>query len=245
MQNRERTIESIRFGSETIRFTVSYRERKTLGISVYPDLRVEVTAPHDISPDQIREKVRKRAGWIIRQKAYFEKFLPHLPEKKYVSGESFRYLGRQYRLKLWKSRDERVLLKNGYLNVYVSDTKRKSRIMKLLDEWYRERAREQFLKRSEKLLSCFNGQRIEPHRIKPLSIELKVMAKRWGSCTRKGKILLNPELIKAPASCIEYVLMHELCHLIEHNHGARYYALLSRMMPDWEKRKERLEGVEV
>jgi predicted metal-dependent hydrolase len=240
MKDNERAFESIRFGSETIRFNIKYRSRRTLGISVHPDLQIEVSAPQNTPLQEIREKVRKRAGWIIRQKAYFEKFLPHLPEKNYVSGESFRYLGRQYRLKVWKSKDERVLLKNGYLNVHVSDTRKKTRIMKLLDEWYRERAKEQFLKRSQKLLSSFNGNRVEPE-----SIELKVMPKRWGSCTRKGKIMLNPALIKAPASCIEYVLMHELCHLIEHNHGVRYYALLSKMMPDWEERKERLERVEV
>jgi predicted metal-dependent hydrolase len=240
MQDDMSKLLSIRFGSETIRFYISYRTRKTLAISVHPDLEVEVSAPHGIAIEEIRTKVKKRAPWILKQKAYFERYLPHVPEKKYVSGESFRYLGRQYRLKLWKSRDEKVMLKNGRLNVYINDPTKKPRVIKLLDEWYRERAREQFVRRSEKLLSSFNGQRVDPK-----SIELKVMAKRWGSCTKNGKIMLNPELIKAPASCIEYVLMHELCHLIEHNHSPRYYSLLSKMMPDWEMRKERLERVEV
>lgn len=230
----------IQFGSERIEYALEYRERKTLGISVHPNLSVEVHAPKGTEIEKIREKVRKRAPWIIKQKVYFERFLPHVPAKKYISGESFRYLGRQYRLKLWKSKNERVTLKNGRLNVFVDEPKRKSRVMKLVDAWYRERAKEQFSMRTEKLLSSFNGHRVEPE-----SIELKVMAKRWGSCTKNGKIMLNPELVKAPASCVEYVLMHELCHLVEHNHSPEYYALLSRMMPDWEERKERLETVEI
>ena len=67
------------------------------------------------------------------------------------------------------------------------------------------------------------------------------MEKRWGSCTRNGKITLNPEMIKAPKACIEYVMVHELCHLVHHNHTRDFYDLQSRMFPDWQKWKDKLE----
>jgi len=75
------------------------------------------------------------------------------------------------------------------------------------------------------------------------SWEIKRMAKRWGSCTPKGKILLNPELIKAPGRCIEYVIVHELCHLVYHSHNKDFYNLQKQIMPNWEKWKKRLEKI--
>jgi predicted metal-dependent hydrolase len=71
-------------------------------------------------------------------------------------------------------------------------------------------------------------------------IQIRKMSNRWGSCTAEGHILLNPDLIVAPLPCIEYVVAHELCHLREHNHGTDFYRLLTAMMPDWERRRERL-----
>ena len=232
--------EQIRFGKNQIHFALLYSNRKTLGISVHPDTSVEVKAPKDSDLDLIRDKVRKRASWIVKQKRYFERFLPDVPSKNYVSGETFRYLGKQYRLKVYQSEKEQVLLKGGFLEVYTQEKSNRRKVKSLLDNWYRERALTQFEQRIKKLLE-------ESLRIKAKypKIKLKVMAKRWGSCTKGGTIFVNPELIKAPSTCIDYVLMHELCHLVEHNHSPKFYRLLDRAMPDWKKRKEKLEMVEI
>lgn len=231
-------IHSIKYGRATIRFSLRFTNRKTLGISVHPDLSVTVTAPLGTELETINRKVRKRASWILKQQDDFARFLPALPPPRYVSGESHYYLGRQYRLKVEKAAEESVKLKNGRLLVRLRDTSDAGRVKTLLDEWYRNRARERF---QSSLVKCLEKLR----RIEAPPIKLRKMARRWGSCTRGGTINLNPELVKAPSHCIDYVVTHELCHLVYPHHGSEFYALLTRIMPDWKLRKQRLERVVV
>ncbi|MEZ4752748.1 MAG: SprT family zinc-dependent metalloprotease [Bdellovibrionota bacterium] len=217
--------ESITFGREKIQFSLVRRPRKTLGINVHPDMSIEVIAPEDATIPKIHSKVRKRAPWILKQQEYFYQFMPATPPRKYISGETHKYLGRQYRLKIHKSALEVVKLKGQFLHVYTADKKNTRKIKRLLDGWYREKAKERFDLQIHKLLPKFSK-----YSISVPQIELKKMPKRWGSCHINGKITLNPDLIKAPSQCIEYVLMHELCHLIEPSHSQKYYRLLKRMM---------------
>lgn len=92
--------ESVQFGSKKIVFNLEFSERKTLGISVSPDLKILVKAPIDVPLEKVKEKIKKRAPWIIRQQSFFLSFHPKMPERKFVSGETHLYLGRQYRLKV-------------------------------------------------------------------------------------------------------------------------------------------------
>ncbi len=108
---------------------------------------------------------------------------------------------------------------------------------KLLTDWYREKAVIHFEDTLKKILPLFARYDIsEPE------LQIRHMPTRWGSCTTKGKVILNPELIKAPKGSIEYVIIHELCHLIHHNHTKAFYELQESIMPDWKKWKERLEN---
>lgn len=227
----------INFGKRRIFFDLEHRERKTLSITVFPDLSVKVIAPETAALEKVKSRVRKRAPWILKQKLYFEDFLPASPPKKYISGESFRYLGRQYRLKVIKSKREEVKLKGGYITVYTAQKNNTQKVKRLLNSWYREHARRRFEDRIEALFP-----KLKKHNPKQPTLALKKMAKRWGSCSVNGKILLNPELIKTPSQCIDYVIMHELCHLVEPNHSRKYYHLLNHCMPDWVDRKIKLEG---
>jgi len=106
-----------------------------------------------------------------------------------------------------------------------------------LDVWYRERSREVFPRYLDAAL-----ERYRRLGLKSIGLQLRSMKKRWGSYTASGRILLNPELIKAPIPCIEYVIVHELCHSVVPNHGKAFVSLLTRCIPDWKKRKERLEA---
>lgn len=230
----------VSFGSERIGFTLEHRNRKTLAISVCPDLSVEVIAPANASFSQICAKVKKRAPWIIKQRTRFEKFLPRPTEKRYESGESFYYLGKQYRLKVIKSSEEQVTLSRGRLTVKTKNPQKRSCVKRQVNKWYREKAEIRFSKRIEALLP-----KLKRYQPKEPALQLKSMKKRWGSCTVGAKIILNPLLIKAPSHCIDYVIMHELCHLVIHNHSRKFWGLLGKMMPDWRERKERLERVEV
>lgn len=229
------TIHSIKFGSKEIVFELKYQERKSLGITVHADRKVTVKAPAEAPLEKVLEKVRKRAPWILKQQSYFLSFEPLSPPRKYISGESHLYLGRQYRLKVYESPKEEVKLKRGFLEVYTTD---RSKAKKLVQEWYREHAEVKFREIAGKWT-----ERFKKYDVAPSVLAVKWMDKRWGSCTPKGKIILNIELMKAPKGCIEYVVVHELCHLVHHNHSTAFFELQTREMPDWRKWKERLEKV--
>jgi len=228
---------SIDFGSRRIDFCLEYSDRKSLGITVTPDMDVWVKAPIDTPIEKVKEKIRKKAPWIIKQQSLFLSFHPKNTIRKYVSGESHLYLGRQYRLKVIiditnKGIDE-VKLKGKYIEVRTFD---KASVKQLLYEWYLRNARIKFNTIGEPLIEGF-----KKYKVSPSSIVLREMPTRWGSCTPKGKIILNPELIKAPKRCIEYVIIHELCHLVHHDHTQKFIDLQSRELPDWEKWKMKLE----
>ena len=225
--------EAIQFGSRTIDFHLEYSDRKSLGITVTPEMEVLVKAPTDVSIEKIKEKIRKKAPWIIRQQSFFLTFQPKTPKKKYINGETHLYLGRQYRLKIQIGKEESVKLKGKFIEV---KTKEKARARLLLNNWYLEHARIKFHAISIPLIEKF-----KKHKVQPKSTILREMPTRWGSCTPKGKIILNPELIKAPKGCIEYVIIHELCHLIHHDHTQKFIDLQTKEMKDWEKWKMKLE----
>jgi len=226
-------IDSIQFGSREIEFDLVFVDRKSLGITVTPDSKVLVKAPLESAIEKIKEKLIKKAPWIIKQQSYFLSFQPRVTEKRYISGETHFYLGRQYQLKVLNKEGDSVKLKGHFIEVSTTDV---SKVKILLKSWYLNHAKEKFEKIAIPLIEKF-----KKHKVEPQSIVLREMPLRWGSCTPKGKIILNPELIKAPKGCIEYVIVHELCHLIHHDHTPRFFELQSRVMPDWEKWKEKLE----
>jgi predicted metal-dependent hydrolase len=227
--------ESVEFGSKRIDFQLEYTKRKSLGITVRPDLGVIVKAPANTSVDKIKEMIRKKAPWIIRQQSFFLAFHPKMTDRKFVGGETHLYLGRQYRLKIITDRVESIKLKGKFIEVATFD---KSRISQLVKDWYLQNAKKKFNTIAMELIEKFNKYNVEPS-----SIVLREMPTRWGSCTPKGRIILNPELIKAPKGCIEYVIIHELCHLVHHNHTRKFIDLQTKEMPDWEKWKAKLENL--
>jgi predicted metal-dependent hydrolase len=154
---------TVDFGSKKIRFKLQFSERKTLGISVLPDLSVIATAPLDAVDDlyKIKDKIRKRAPWILRQQGKFLKFLPKQPDRRYVSGESHRYLGRQYRLKLVEGSTESVKVEGGYFLITVANREDKANVKKLLNNWYKSRARVYFEKKLLESLDSFKKHNLE------------------------------------------------------------------------------------
>lgn len=224
---------SIQFGSKQIDYQIEYTDRKTLGITVTPDMQVLVKAPRSSSLDKILEKLKKKAPWIIKQQGFFLAYHPKTPERKYLSGETHLYLGRQYLLKVEVSNIESVKLKGKFFEVKTPD---KSNVKRLVNTWYIEHAKSKFHEIALPLIERFKKYKVEPS-----SIVIRDMPTRWGSCTPKGKIILNPELIKAPKACIEYVIIHELCHLIHHDHTQKFFDLQTKEMKDWEKWKVKLE----
>jgi len=235
-QPAESALQTVDYGRQTILFTLRFAERKTLGISVYPDRSVQVTAPYHTPLDKIKVAVRKRGSWIMKQQRQLASLPPPLPPRQYQSGESFRYLGRQHRLKVEQAETANVKLLQGRLWVFTPEPDKHRKTQSLIQDWYRNRARLVFTERLERCSSQAARYDIPG----PKAWRLMRMSKRWGSCSKDGQIILNPDLVAAPKDCIDYVITHELCHLLVHNHSKAYFELLERVMPDWEGRKNKL-----
>jgi predicted metal-dependent hydrolase len=229
----------LRYDGQVIPFRITYRRRKHLSITVHPEMRLEVTAPEGVGQEAVLAKLEKRAAWIVRQWRHFEQYQPTQPGPRYVSGETHLYLGRQYRLKVREGSPEGVKLVGRFLHVHTSSGEEGEQVGRLLDAWYRAHAKQVFSRRLE---GCLGSARSLGLKGVP-NLILRKMAKRWGSCTRAGNILLNLDLVRVPVHCIDYVIIHELCHLKVHNHGREFYRLLARCLPDWDARKKRLEAV--
>ncbi|MFW5759035.1 MAG: M48 family metallopeptidase [Bacteroidota bacterium] len=228
----------VKYGNTTIEFCLEYSGRKSLGITVYPDTSVLVKAPENIEYAKIENKVKNRGRWILKQKAHFESFLPKTPERKYVSGETHLYLGKQYRLKIFENELEQVKMVRGYMQVFTKDKTNKEHIKGLLTQWYRNHFEKKVNDHLEK-----NFENFRHYNLKKPEIQIRKMKNRWGSCTPNGKLIINPEIIKAPGRCIDYVIIHELCHLIHPSHNKGFYSLQTKMMPDWERWKFRLDQI--
>ena len=193
------------FGSHEIVFRVKFANRKTLGIKVYPAGNVEVLAPIDTTIAAIEQRVYRRAQWILRQQNYFKELGERSPDKRFISGESHYYLGRQFLLRVEKGKPNSVRYKGRYFEVICTP---KSKAKELMKEWYRIHAKCKFAEYAEPIIARF-----EKYGVTPTSLHIQEMENRWGSCTPKGKIILNTRLIMAPRPCIEYVITHELFHL--------------------------------
>lgn len=227
---------TVTFGRESIGFQVLYLRRKTLEIAVHPDKSVVVKAPIGTDFEAVRKRVFKRAGWIKRQLDYFRQFEPRTNKRHYVGGETHLYLGRNYRLKVNRGEMNEVKLVRGYLKVNVKGDCSTEHIRQLVERWYAEKASDKFEENFDRCWSLF-----EKSDLKKPRMQIRRMRKRWGSLSKKGLLTLNTDLVRAPKECIDYVITHELCHLRHHGHGAEFYRLLEKKMPDWEKRKHRLE----
>jgi len=209
--------------------------RRTLAISVLPDGTVEVIAPRMATLEDIRAKIDRRARWIARQRRFFMALRGERPERRYCTGATHRYLGRQYRLNVTIAREQNVKLRGAWLHV-ASRTGSAKEVEGLLGTWMRERAREQFDQRVGKWRKWSVARGLPEPRV-----SLLVMPKRWGSAHRSGRVALNPELVRAPAICIEYVIAHEMCHMLHSQHDRPFYVELERRCPNWRAHKRRLE----
>lgn len=212
---------------------------KNINLTIRPDLTIFVSAKPSLPIESIEEYIKSKSSWIVKRIGRFkatksENTISH----EYVSGESYKYLGKQYRLDLELTlSSERVMLTDRYIKLFVKNKNKKSTKSRLMDEWYRKRAKTIFEDSLDRIYKM-----IESHIIKKPSMEFKVMKKRWGSCLRnKNVVLLNLELIKAPVYCIDYVVLHELVHFIHRNHDSKFYEMLTVLMPDWKQRKEILD----
>lgn len=230
----------LRYGAVEVEYSVTENARLSARVRIHvdPDGKVVVERPAGISGDEVQAAVQKRARWIVRHvEAAFASRQYALP-RRYVSGEAHFYLGRRYKLIVVESGEggSDVRLWRGRIEVTlpVADP---AAVRRRMTQWYRDKALAYFARKLPELSERVVGVNKFP------PFQLLAMEKQWGSCSPTGRMNLNPSLIKAPVHCVEYVLIHELCHLLEHNHSPRFYRLLDRHCPEWRAWKNELDSL--
>ncbi|UZE97625.1 M48 family metallopeptidase [Alkalimarinus alittae] len=210
-------------------------------IKVHPDQRVVATVPHDATSEAIQNAMIKRARWVWQSIKEFASQNDYVLPREYVSGETQFYLGRRYVLKVLNQPDEvtTVKLLRGKLEVTLRNehANRSKYVKALIDQWYLQHAKNVFHERLQTVLPKATWVEGIP------SFRIMAMKKQWGSCSTKGSLMLNPHLVKASKECIDYVILHELCHIAEHNHSEKFWRLLTQVMPNWKEVKAKLDDM--
>lgn len=200
------------------------------------DSQVTVIVPESTRDERIRQLLTQKNRWI-REKLKVQEAVPPVKTKEYVSGETFAYLGRNYRLKVMEGKSEPVKLTNGYLVVRVPENDpevlRSLRIQNKLTVWYKEHALERLSEKTERYAGIIGVQ--------PKSVGIKTFKSRWGSCSKTGNIQYNWRIIIAPHHIVDYVVVHELCHLVHHDHSDNFWRSVESVLPEFRKAKEWLK----
>lgn len=228
---------SFKHGNTAFDYHLILEERRTIAATVYPNSELLVKAPVDATPARIESFLVKKLRWVLKQKRYFSQFKIS-EQKQFVSGETFQYRGRSYKLLLHSNCiSERVSLQHGILNVFLAGAKDSSIARLMVENWYTASARRVFPERVRVCSALFNFPEVPVP-----EVILRRMNKRWGSYSKKlNRITLNRELIRVATRFIDYVIIHELCHVISEKHNAEFYALLESRLPNWRQLKTELE----
>jgi predicted metal-dependent hydrolase len=197
-----------------------------------PDI-LRIRAPLRCSDSKIQHFIASNRAWINKQKQYHREY-PGLPEKVYRHAEPLWILGVRYQIRVVAAQKNSIQLSGDYLNVHVRK-REEATVKRLVVNWIRQFAEHYFAKRLAYCHAQF------PCVMPAYSFKVRKMKRQWGNCSRKGEIKLNLALIQYPEHCIDYVIWHELVHLIHFHHGAQFYALLEKCCPDWLRAKTDLE----
>ena len=209
--------------------------RRTAGLRIVgTDLQVRV--PEHLEDQRVAEILKRKRPWIRSKVAELKRVPPHRT-KELVSGESFPYLGRNYRLKVQEGHQVGVCLSGGYLRATIRPAEQREhqalRIQQYLENWYRSRALERLQDKTNRY-----SQQIG---VLPAGISVRSFKSRWGSCDKKGEVVFNWNIIKAPHSIVDYVVIHELCHLIHPNHSKDFWQLVGRFDTDYPEHRQWLK----
>ncbi len=233
-------MDYINFGTKRIDYTIKRGNRKkTLAINVTLASQVIVLAPNDFSREKIKTIVKKKALWILEKQEHFKRLTMLFQEKELVSGEQILLLSRKYRLKIMEENYSSIPKLSGrrlfiYVHSNLAPEDRKEIIKDTLIKWYFTKSTKiikQRITRYGKLLDLF-----------PKKIIIKDQKKRWASCSRGGVLRFNWRIAMAPISIVDYVVVHELCHLKVKNHSSDFWKLVSIAIPDYQKRKDWLKN---
>ena len=209
--------------------------RKTASISVKPDGTVQVMVPATLPEDRVIELIERKGRWIKEKIAHFEDLKSNYSPKEYASGEYFAYLGRNYRLKIvtGSPEDNPVKLAKGWFRIHVpADITAKAHNQLVVDQlsgWYQEHASARLKEKAQNFAQLMG--------VTPSSIGIKGYKSRLGTCHSDGRVYFNWRIIMAPHAVVDYVVVHELSHLVHHDHSKNFWKCVERVLPDYIERK--------
>lgn len=212
-----------------INYELVRTERKSIGITVERDSQVVVNAPTDLNVEEIEKHIYKKRFWIWEKLAIKKDSLENIVQKQFVSGESFSYLGRNYRLQIVEGSSE-LKLKNGW---FVLGQKKQPKAKEVFKAWYSEHLKTKIDERLE--IICKNTN------IKKPDFRIMELGFRWGSCTKDGVLNFNWKIAMAPLGVIDYIIAHELVHLKIHTHNEKFWKEVAKMIPSYVEKKEWLK----
>lgn len=237
MSNAERG--TLKIGSTIVPYVVerSRRRRKTIEVQFLEGGRLRVAVPATASRASVEAHLRGRSATIVRRMNGHARTDP-VPDREYVNGETFEYLGRQARLRIVKkavARPSARLVRGRFVITAprCSDDEQVTYVRNVLIDWYREHAIGWLMKRVEHFAPRLG--------VTPSGVLLRSQERRWGSCSRDGMVRFNWRIVMAPASLVDYVVVHELCHLREADHDASFWRSVGSLLPDFQLRRERLK----
>lgn len=228
---------SINFGSIEFTYLISRSARKTVGIIVDSDGKVNVRAPIDLDEEEIKEAVFKKRKWIAKKIQGSQEIKKPIPLKReLVSGEKIKLKNKNYRLKIhsFSKKRSKIVFVRGILHIYVNENlnsqEKQAEIKKTLIKWYKKKAKTIISQRVQKYLKYLD--------MKPKQINLREQKLRWGSCSKTGIINFKWQIVMAPISAIDYIIVHELCHLKEQLHSAKFWDMVESLFPNYKRWKE-------
>lgn len=223
-------IKTISLNDKEIRCEFKRSRRRSVVAKIRRDGVLEVRAPLLYRESDMMSFIRQHWRWVTR---HYDKMQDaESQQKRFVNGERHHYLGKEYVLRVVVGDENYVHIEDDSLVVCC---KAADDVGRQLDRWYRERAKAVFGELLPPII-----ERFRKYHVAPAKVTVRDMRSRWGSCSRKGNISLNMQLVKLPEDCIRQVIIHEMCHLVYFDHQSGFYSLMEEMMPDWKEWKRQL-----
>ncbi len=229
----------IEFGDRIIPIEIQYDTRKNLQISIHREPKIVIKSPKGIPEAKIIQALFSRLKWIIKRLQHREEIQPFPSKFTYFDGEKHLYLGQEYELRIQHGKRVRVWFSNPYIEIEVPDPGNTYLVKEALEYWYGDETAEYVSQRTWYFIKQFVPEQLHPK----LEFKFRKMKSRWGSCSSKGLITFNKELIRAPREAIDYIIVHELCHLKHFDHSSLFYQELSKIIPDWKTYRKMLERI--
>lgn len=207
--------------------------RKTLSLCVYPDNRVIVAAPEKLSRIEIISFVEKKSDWVRKKLELNRETQAKLSSREFKPGETLLYLGDEHELEVHERQRAGVCCERGKISVFIRPEipagARAPFIRRELANWYAEMAQIKLIERVRHFMGKIGA--------KPSAVRIKELRSRWGSCSTRGVLNFSWYIIMAPAPVLDYLVVHELCHLVHHNHSAEYWKLVEASLPKHRERR--------